>query len=163
MPVKASDDDPDKARRFRDAALPLSRRCLYAGALPASQRQRRRGRGAGMLSARLASISTAIADRRSSRGCSPSCAMSAMPNSRGAPPRRPADRGLADERRADAALARSRRKRRKRNCCASGTPTPIRRLVAALAEPFRETFVLREINNLSYREIADVAGAPSAR
>ena len=36
----------------------------------------------------------------------------------------------------------------------------IRRLVAALAEPFRETFVLREIQNLSYREIADVAAVP---
>src|SRR6266481_9507853 len=38
--------------------------------------------------------------------------------------------------------------------------TAIRRMIAALAEPFRETFVLREINNLSYREIADVVAAP---
>jgi RNA polymerase sigma-70 factor (ECF subfamily) len=36
----------------------------------------------------------------------------------------------------------------------------IRRLVQALAEPFRETFVLREIHELSYREIANVVGAP---
>src|SRR5689334_1514869 len=36
----------------------------------------------------------------------------------------------------------------------------IRRLVEALAEPFKETFVLREINNLSYREIAAAVGAP---
>jgi RNA polymerase sigma-70 factor (ECF subfamily) len=36
----------------------------------------------------------------------------------------------------------------------------IRRLLAALAEPFRETLVLREIENLSYREIADIVGAP---
>ncbi|MFT4116205.1 sigma-70 family RNA polymerase sigma factor [Bradyrhizobium sp.] len=36
----------------------------------------------------------------------------------------------------------------------------IRRLIDALAEPFRETFVLREINNLSYREIAETVGAP---
>ena len=36
----------------------------------------------------------------------------------------------------------------------------IRRLVIALDEPFRETFVLREINNLSYREIADIVEAP---
>src|SRR6267378_4187314 len=36
----------------------------------------------------------------------------------------------------------------------------IRRLVAALAEPFRETFVLREIHDLSYREIAEIVGAP---
>ena len=36
----------------------------------------------------------------------------------------------------------------------------IRRLIDTLADPFRETFVLREINNLSYREIADAVGAP---
>ena len=36
----------------------------------------------------------------------------------------------------------------------------VRRLIATLAEPFRETFVLREIQNLSYREIADVAEVP---
>jgi RNA polymerase sigma-70 factor (ECF subfamily) len=36
----------------------------------------------------------------------------------------------------------------------------IRQLVASLAEPFRETFVLREIHNLSYREIADIVSAP---
>jgi len=36
----------------------------------------------------------------------------------------------------------------------------IRRLIATLAEPFRETFVLREIENLSYREIADLAEVP---
>jgi RNA polymerase sigma-70 factor (ECF subfamily) len=36
----------------------------------------------------------------------------------------------------------------------------IRRMIAALAEPFRETFVLREIQNLSYREIAETVGAP---
>jgi RNA polymerase sigma-70 factor, ECF subfamily len=36
----------------------------------------------------------------------------------------------------------------------------IRRLVAALPEPFRETIVLRDINDLSYRDIADVLGVP---
>jgi len=36
----------------------------------------------------------------------------------------------------------------------------VRRLVAALPEPFREAIVLREINDLSYREIADVVGVP---
>ena len=36
----------------------------------------------------------------------------------------------------------------------------VQRLVAALAEPFRETLVLREIQNLSYRQIAEVVGAP---
>jgi RNA polymerase sigma-70 factor (ECF subfamily) len=36
----------------------------------------------------------------------------------------------------------------------------IRRLVAALPGPFREAIVLREINDLSYQEIAAVAGVP---
>jgi RNA polymerase sigma-70 factor (ECF subfamily) len=36
----------------------------------------------------------------------------------------------------------------------------IQRLIAQLPEVFREVIVLREINDLSYREIADVVGAP---
>jgi RNA polymerase sigma-70 factor (ECF subfamily) len=36
----------------------------------------------------------------------------------------------------------------------------IRRLVAALPSAFREVVVLREINDLSYQEIAQVAGVP---
>ena len=36
----------------------------------------------------------------------------------------------------------------------------IQRLVAALPDPFREVIVLREINDLSYRDIAEVIGAP---
>jgi RNA polymerase sigma-70 factor, ECF subfamily len=36
----------------------------------------------------------------------------------------------------------------------------IRRLVAALPAQFREAIVLREINDLSYSEIAEVAGVP---
>src|SRR5580692_9491227 len=36
----------------------------------------------------------------------------------------------------------------------------IRRLVAGLPQPLREAIVLREINDLSYQEIAEVAGVP---
>lgn len=36
----------------------------------------------------------------------------------------------------------------------------VQALIARLPEPYRETLVLREINDLSYREIADVIGAP---
>ncbi len=36
----------------------------------------------------------------------------------------------------------------------------IRRMIAALPPPFREVVVLREINDLSYRDIAEVVGAP---
>jgi RNA polymerase sigma factor (sigma-70 family) len=36
----------------------------------------------------------------------------------------------------------------------------MQRLVDTLPDPYRETLVLRELNDLSYREIADVIGAP---
>jgi RNA polymerase sigma-70 factor, ECF subfamily len=36
----------------------------------------------------------------------------------------------------------------------------IREMVSALPGPFREAIVLREINDLSYREIAEIVGAP---
>jgi RNA polymerase sigma-70 factor (ECF subfamily) len=36
----------------------------------------------------------------------------------------------------------------------------VRTLVAALPAPFREAIVLRDINDLSYREIAEAVGAP---
>jgi RNA polymerase sigma factor (sigma-70 family) len=36
----------------------------------------------------------------------------------------------------------------------------IRRLIAALPEPFREAVVLRDVNDLSYRDIAEVTGVP---
>ena len=36
----------------------------------------------------------------------------------------------------------------------------IRRLVTALPQPFREIIVMREVNELSYQEIAQVAGVP---
>jgi len=36
----------------------------------------------------------------------------------------------------------------------------IRRLVAELPQPFREVIVLREMNDLSYQEIAAIAGVP---
>lgn len=38
--------------------------------------------------------------------------------------------------------------------------TTIQRLVSTLAEPFREILVLREMLSLSYREISDIVGAP---
>ena len=49
---------------------------------------------------------------------------------------------------------------RKQNCYASNDASTIQRLIAALPQPFREAIVLREINDLSYQEIAEVAGVP---
>lgn len=42
----------------------------------------------------------------------------------------------------------------------SGDAASLRGLIEALEQPFRETFVLREINQLSYREIAEAVGVP---
>ena len=36
----------------------------------------------------------------------------------------------------------------------------IRKLIADLPQQFRETIVLREVNDLSYQEIAEVSGVP---
>jgi len=36
----------------------------------------------------------------------------------------------------------------------------MQRLITQLPDAFREAIVLREINDLSYREIADITGAP---
>ena len=54
---------------------------------------------------------------------------------------------------------RGRSRRPKWNCYNAVTGE-IRRLVAELPQPFREAVVLRDINDLSYREIAEVAGIP---
>jgi RNA polymerase sigma-70 factor (ECF subfamily) len=41
-----------------------------------------------------------------------------------------------------------------------GEVATVRGAISALPEPFRETLVLRELEELSYREIAEVTGAP---
>ena len=41
-----------------------------------------------------------------------------------------------------------------------GDSETLQAIVGALPEPFREAIVLRDINDLSYREIAEVVGAP---
>jgi len=41
-----------------------------------------------------------------------------------------------------------------------GEVATVRGAVEALPEPFRETLVLRELEELSYREIAQATGAP---
>jgi RNA polymerase sigma-70 factor (ECF subfamily) len=159
MPVKASDENPEKARRFREAALPylddaytLARYLLRdaTDAEDAVQECYLRAfkhfesyRGPAMkpwLFAILRNVCRAEFARRAS---TPTSAIEDVPESAEQTPLW---------------------------CEAQETPEAqilrrwdgdtIRRLVAALAEPFRETFVLREIQNLSYREIADVAEVP---
>ena len=158
MPVNAANDDPENARRFRDAALPhlddvytLARYLLRdpTDAEDAVQECLRAlkhfdsYRGPAMkpwLFAILRNVCRAEFARRAS---SPTDTIEDVPDNAGQTP-------LWHEAQEtpEAQLLRRR------------DATTIRRIVTALAEPFRETFVLREIHNLSYREIADVVEAP---
>ncbi len=159
MPVNRSDDDPEKARRFRDAALPhlddvytLARYLLRdaADAEDAVQECYLRAlrhfdsyRGPAMKPWLFAILRNVCRAEYARRAGSPTAAIDELPDNAEQTP-------LWHEAQEtpEAQMLRSR------------DATTIRRLVAALAEPFRETFVLREIQNLSYREIADVVDAP---
>ena len=159
MPVNAANDDPERARRFRDAALPhlddvytLARYLLRDAteAEDAVQECFLRAlkhfdsyHGPAIkpwLFAILRNVCRAEFARRAS---APAAAIDELPDSTVQTP-------LWHE----APETPETQLLQRRDASA------IRRLVAALAEPFRETFVLREIHNLSYREIADIVEAP---
>ena len=159
MPVTSFNDDPDKARRFRDAALPylddvytLARYLLRdpADAEDAVQECFLRAlkhfdtyRGPAMkpwLFAILRNVCRAEFARRAS-----------------------APTGIdedAPETAEQAPLWHETPETPEAQILRERDASAIRRMVEALAEPFKETFVLREINHLSYREIADVAEVP---
>jgi RNA polymerase sigma factor (sigma-70 family) len=159
MPLHAANDDPDKARRFRDAALPclddvytLARYLLRdpSDAEDAVQECYLRAlkhfhtyRGPAMkpwLFAILRNVCRAEFARRAS---SPTDPIEDVPDDAGQTP-----------------LWHEAPETPEAQLLRGSDATTIRRLLTALAEPFRETFVLREIHNLSYREIADIVEAP---
>ena len=159
MPVNSSDDNPEKARRFRDAALPhlddvytLARYLLRdaADAEDAVQECYLRAlkhfdsyRGPAMkpwLFAILRNVCRAEFARRAS---SPTALIDDVPDDAAQTP-----------------LWHEAQETPEAQMLHRWDSTTIGRLVAALAEPFRETLVLREIHDLSYREIADIVGAP---
>jgi len=159
MPIKASDDDPEKARRFRDAALPylndtytLARYLLRNAddAEDAVQECYLRAfrhfdsyRGPAMKPWLFAILRNVCRAEYARRATTPTSAIEDVPESAEQTPL-----WHEAEETPEAQLVRR------------WDSDTIRRLVAALAEPFRETFVLREIQNLSYREIAKVADVP---
>jgi len=159
MPVSTSNDDPDRARRFRDAALPyldeaytLARYLLRdpTDAEDAVQECYLRAfrhfdgyRGPAMKPWLFAILRNVCRAEYARRASSPTTTIEDAPEDAGQTP-------LWHEAQETPEAQMLRR----------WDADTIRRLVAALAEPFRETFVLREINNLSYREIADVIEAP---
>ncbi len=159
MPVNSSDGDPEKARRFRDAALPhlddvytLARYLLRDGAdaedavqecFLRALRHFDSYRGPAMkpwLFAILRNVCRAEFARRAS---SPTAPIDDVPDDAEQTP-----------------LWHEAQETPEAQMLHRWESTTIGRLVAALAEPFRETLVLREIHDLSYREIADIVGAP---
>ena len=159
MPVKASDDDPERARRFRDTALPylddaytFARYLLRdkADAEDAVQECYLRAfrhfdsyRGPAMKPWLFAILRNVCYAEYSRRKAAPTSAIEDAPESAEATP-----------------LWHETQETPEAQIIRRWDGDTIRRLIAALAEPFRETFVLREIQNLSYREIADVAEVP---
>jgi len=159
MPVSNSGDEADKALRFREAALPylndvytLARYLLRnpADAEDAAQECYLRAlkhfdtyRGPAMKPWLLAILRNVCRAEFSRRAASPSTTIEDMPEAAEQPPLWHEEQQTPEE-----------QMLRERDAVA------IRRLVDALAEPFRETFVLREVNNLSYREIAEAVGVP---
>ena len=159
MPVNAANDDPDRARRFRDAALPclddvytLARYLLRDAndAEDAVQECFLRAlkhfdsyRGPAMKPWLLAILRNVCHAEYARRASAPTATIEDVAETAEQTPlwsETPDTPETELLRGADAST--------------------IRRLVNALAEPFKETFVLREIQNLSYREIAGVAEVP---
>ncbi|WP_213771902.1 sigma-70 family RNA polymerase sigma factor [Bradyrhizobium sp. dw_78] len=159
MPVNASNDDAGKARRFRDAALPylddvyaLARHLLRDAndAEDAVQECYLRAlkhfdsyRGPAMKPWLFAILRNVCRAEYARRASSPAGAIDDLPDGAEQTPLwREADETPEDQmlRRRDAST--------------------IQELVSTLAEPFRETLVLRELHNLSYREIADIVAVP---
>ena len=154
-----SDDDPEQARRFREAALPhlddaytLARYLLRnaSDAEDAVQECYLRAfrhfdsyRGPAMKPWLFAILRNVCRAEYARRASAPNSVLEDMPESAEQTP-------LWHEAQETPEAEMMRR----------WDSDTIRRLVAALAEPFRETFVLREIQNLSYREIAEVAEVP---
>jgi RNA polymerase sigma-70 factor (ECF subfamily) len=159
MPVSNSGDEADKALRFREAALPylndvytLARYLLRnpADAEDAAQECYLRAlkhfdtyRGPAMKPWLLAILRNVCRAEFSRRAASPSTTIENTPEAADEPPLWHEEQQTPEE-----------QMLRERDAVA------IRRLIDALAEPFRETFVLREVNNLSYREIAEAVGVP---
>jgi RNA polymerase sigma-70 factor (ECF subfamily) len=158
-PVSTSNEDPDKARRFREAALPylddvytLARYLLRdaTDAEDAVQECYLRAlkhfhtyRGPAMKPWLFAILRNVCRAEYARRASAPSTTLDDTPETAEQPPM-----WHEEQQTPESAVLKDR------------DAVTVRKLVDALTEPFKETFVLREINNLSYREIAQAVGAP---
>jgi RNA polymerase sigma-70 factor (ECF subfamily) len=159
MPIGSSSNDPDRARRFRDAVLPhlddvytLARYLLRdaADAEDAVQECYLRAlkhfdsyRGPAIKPWLFAILRNVCRAEYARRASSPiNTAADAAEDEQAAP------------------LWHETQDTPETQVLRRTDASTIQQLVATLAEPFRETFVLREIQNLSYRQIADIVDAP---
>src|SRR5450755_2145941 len=159
MPVNAANDDPERARRFRDAALPhlddvysLARYLLRDAndAEDAVQECYLRAlkhfdgyRGPAMKPWLFAILRNVCHAEYARRATTVAPSIEDLPETAEQTP-----------------LWREQQDTPETEILRERDAATIRRLVEALVEPFKETFILREINNLSYREIADTVGIP---
>ena len=159
MPANTFEDDPERARRFREAALPhlddvytLARYLLRdaADAEDAVQECYLRAlkhfdtyRGPAMKPWLFAILRNVCRAEYARRASAPATTIDDAPEAAEQTPM-----WHEEQQTPEGELLRER------------DASAIRKMVDALAEPFKETFVLREINNLSYREIAEAVGAP---
>jgi len=159
MPVTTSNENPDRARRFREAALPLLddvytlARYLLRDASDADDAVQEcylralkhfdSYRGPAMKPWLFAILRNVCRAEYARRVSAPSTTLDDTPETAERAPM-----WHEDQQTPEAAVLKDR------------DAVTIRKLVDALAEPFKETFVLREINDLSYREIAEAVGAP---
>ena len=159
MPVSSIPDDQERARRFREAALPhlddvytLARYLLRdaSDAEDAVQECYLRAlkhfdtyRGPAMKPWLFAILRNVCRAEYARRATAPATTIDDAPETAEQPPMWHEEQATPETE-----MLRER------------DASAIRKLIDALAEPFKETFVLREINNLSYREIADAVGAP---
>ena len=159
MPVNVSDNDPDRARRFREIALPCLddvytlARYLLRDATDADDavqecylrafRHFDTYRGPAIKPWLFAILRNVCRAEYARRAGAPSGSVDELPETAEQPP-----------------LWQETQETPEAQVVRRWDADTVRRLIAALAEPFRETFVLREIENLSYREIADVADVP---
>jgi RNA polymerase sigma-70 factor (ECF subfamily) len=158
-PVSTSDEDPDKARRFREAALPLLddvytlARYLLRNPTDADDavqecylralKHFHTYRGPAMKPWLFAILRNVCRAEYARRASAPITTLDDTPESTEQAPM-----WHEEQQTPEAAVLKDR------------DAVTVRKLVEALTEPFKETFVLREINNLSYREIAEAVGAP---
>src|SRR5246127_4478164 len=152
MPVEGSSDEADKARRFREAALPylddvytLARYLLRdaSDAEDAVQECYLRAlkhfdtyRGPAMKPWLFAILRNVCRAEFARRAAAPNTPIDDAPDA------------------AEQTLWREEQQTPEAEVLRERDASTIRRLVDTLAEPFKETFVLREINNFSNRALA---------